>query len=72
MDLDNLNIDFDVNEIIDSIKDFLFKTVRIIFVMFFNLPMWIKITLAVFFTLGIIGIGYLTWKYRYEWQHVKH
>ena len=72
MDLDAINLDFDITAFFESIKDGFFKTVRIIFMMIFNLPTSVKIIIAVFFLLLVIGIGYLTWKYRYEWQHVKY
>ena len=72
MNLDDINLDFDLNQLFESIKDSFFKIVRIIFMMFFNLPTKVKIILAVFFVLFVIGIGYLTWRYRNEWQYVKY
>ncbi len=72
MDLDNINLDFDINKIIEGIRDGFFKIVRTIFMMFFNLPVWVKITLAIFSVLLVIVIVYLTWKYRDEWQYVKY
>ena len=72
MNLDELSLDFDVNKILEGIKDGFFKIVRTIFTMFFGLPMWIKITMAVIFILVVIGIAILTWKYRNEWRYVKY
>ena len=72
MDLDKINIDFDINEIIELIKNGFFKTVKLIFMMIFNLPTGVKIALAIFFVLLVIGIGYLIWKYREEWRYVKY
>ncbi len=72
MKLDELNFNFDLNKIFEGISDSFFKTVRLIFMMIFNLPTGIKITLAIIFLLVIISIGYLAWKYRDEWRYVKY
>ncbi len=72
MNLDSINLDFDINGFLESIKDGFFKTVRIILIMIYDLPTSVKITIAVFFVLLVIGIGYFTWKYRDEWRYVKY
>ena len=72
MNLDEINFDFDIGGWIKNITDAFFKTVRTIFTMFFNLPMWVKITSAILLILFVIGIAILTWKYRDEWQYVKY
>ena len=70
MNIDDLNFDF--NQLLEGIKDGFFKMVRIIFIMFFNLPIWIRITLAILFVLFVIGIAVLTWKYRDKWRYVEY
>ncbi len=72
MNLDDINIDFDLDKIIKGVQDAFFKVVRTIFIMIFNLPKGVKIALAIFMVLLVIGIGYLTWKYREEWRYVKY
>ena len=72
MKLDDINLDFDINKMIEGIRDGFFKIIRIIFRMIFNLPTGVKIMLAVLLLLFTIGIGYLTWKYRDEWRYVKY
>ena len=72
MNLNDINLDFDITAFLESIKDGFFKTVRIIFMMIFNLPTSVKIIIAIFFVIMVIGIGYLTWKYRDEWRYVKY
>ncbi|KKN58822.1 hypothetical protein LCGC14_0548280 [marine sediment metagenome] len=72
MGLNDLNFDFDINKIIEDIRDIIFKTVRVMFNMVFGLPTWIKITLAVLLVLSAIGIAFLTWKYRDQWRYVKY
>ncbi len=72
MELDDINLDFDITEFLESIKDGFFKIVRIILIMIYDLPINVKITIAVIFVLFVIGIGYLTWKYRDEWRYVKY
>ncbi len=72
MNLDDINIDFDVAGFLEGIKDGFFKTVRIILMMIYDLPTNVKITIAVLFVFIVIGIGYLTWKYRDEWKYVKY
>ncbi len=72
MNLDNISLDFDINAILESIKDIFFKTVRTIFLMFLNLPTWVKVTFSIVLLFIVIGIGYLTWKYRDEWKYVKY
>ena len=70
--LDEISLDFDITAFLESIKEGFFKTIRIILIMIYNLPTSVKIIIAVFFVIIVIGIGYLTWKYRGEWQHVKY
>ena len=72
MNLDNISLDFDINAILESIKDIFFKTVRTIFLMFLILPTWVKVTFSIVLLFIVIGIGYLTWKYRDEWKYVKY
>ena len=72
MGLDDINIDFDLGKMIEGFKNAMFKTVRIIFLFFINLPKGAKITLLILFMLFVVGIGILAWKYRYEWQNVKY
>jgi len=72
MGIEDFNFNFDINKILENIRDSFFKTVRIIFMMIFNLPTHIKITLAILFVLFVIGIAVLTWKYRDEWRYVKY
>ncbi len=72
MALEDINFDFDVNKFFGAIKDSLFKTVKVILTMFFNLPFKVKVTIAVFVVLIVIGIAILVWKYRDEWHYVKY
>lgn len=72
MDLSDLSVDLDISKMIKGIKDAFFKTVRIILLKIYNLPLGVKITLAIILILIVSGIGFLTWKYRKEWQHVKY
>jgi len=72
MGLEDINIDFDIGEMIEGANNAVFKTFKIIFTMFVDLPPFVKITMAILFVLFTIGIGFLTWKYRDEWMHVKY
>ncbi len=72
MGIEDINLDFDIDSIIEGIKDSFFKTIRIMFQMIFGLPFVVKITIAIIFVLSVIGIFYLTWKSRDEWRHVKY
>ncbi len=72
MNLDDINLDFDITGFLESIKDGFFKIVRIILMMIYDLPTKVKVTFAILFVLFVIGIGYLTWKYRDEWRYVKY
>lgn len=65
------DISFDIDTFFGGLKDSFFKTIKIIFTMIFNLPMWVKIPISIIFVLFVILIGYLTWKNRNEWRHVK-
>lgn len=65
------DISFDINNLVSGFRDSFFKTAKIILVMIFNLPMWVKIPLAIISILLVIGIAILTWKNRDEWRHVK-
>ena len=65
------DISFDVNKLVIGFKESFFKTIKIIFTLIFNLPMWVKIPMAIIFVLFVILIAYLTWKNRDEWRHVK-
>ena len=72
MNLDDINFDFDFMGMIKGVGDIIFRTIRIIFVMFLNLPTPVKITMAIVFILLVMVIGYLTWRYREEWRYVKY
>ncbi len=72
MGIEDIKVDFDIDQIIEGIRDSLFKTVRIVFNLIFGLPISVKITIAILFVLSVIGISYLTWKYRDEWRYVKY
>ncbi len=72
MGLEDINIDFNIEEMIEGLRDSFFKIIVIIFNLIFGLPIWVKITLAICFVLFVIGIAYLTWIYRDEWQYVRY
>ena len=65
------DLSLNIDNLVTGFKNSFFKTLKIIFIMIFNLPIWVKIPLAIIFVLFVIGIAILTWKNRNEWRHVK-